>query len=125
MQKWTASPFQSDPFAERAKIKSGCIKAEFESVVEFAAPDYRSRDRAQNHLPPITLFGRKGIQIACECEVGFAHAQCSYHFRPNDPINASAPRALLPTEYCSMGSVSIRRIKLWPWLSPKNTIRSE
>jgi len=34
------------------------IKAEFESVGEFAAPNYRSRDRAQNHLPPITLFGR-------------------------------------------------------------------
>jgi hypothetical protein len=58
VQKWTAAPFKRDPFAEDDEIKSGRIKSELESIGEFAAPDYRSRDCAQNSLPPIALFGR-------------------------------------------------------------------
>jgi hypothetical protein len=73
VQKWTAPPFKRDPFAEGGEIKSGRIKPELESIGEFAAPDYRSRDRAQNPLPPILLLGRQGIQIAYDWEAGFAH----------------------------------------------------
>jgi len=57
---------------QRGKIKSGRIKPELESVGEFGASACRSRDRAQNYLPPIAFFGRKGIQIACDWEAGFA-----------------------------------------------------
>jgi len=74
VQKWAASALQSDPFAERAKIKSCCIKAELESVGEFAAPDYCLRERAKKYLPVIALFRRKGIQVACICTVDSAHA---------------------------------------------------
>jgi hypothetical protein len=66
----TAVPVRS---IRRGKVKSGHIKPEFESVGELAAPDYCSHDRAQNHLPPISLFRRKGIQIARYREVSFAH----------------------------------------------------
>jgi hypothetical protein len=76
VQKWTASAFQSDPFTERTKVKSSCIKPEFESVTEFAALNYDSRDCVQNRLAPIALFGRRGIQITCEW-AGLAHVHVS------------------------------------------------
>jgi len=61
VQKRAASTLQSDPFAECSKIKSCCIKAELESVGEFAAPDYCVRDSAKKYLPMIALFRRKSI----------------------------------------------------------------